>query len=149
MDAQLRRDAATKAWETRRRNEAAAERRCHLAGVAAAATRATPVSRGRRTAKHSQEALQDWAKRNHWKLVFLDADSGNPRTGIVDAVLLRIAPRHPDVLQVKLVQLKGGSAGMTPAEVVRLEEAVRTIEVSALCALHAGTELRFLSEPEP
>jgi hypothetical protein len=80
--------------------------------------------------------------------VFLDADSGHPRTGIVDAILLRVAPRRPDVVQVKLVQLKGGSAGMTPSELVRLEQAVRTIEVSAVCALHAGTELRFLSEPD-
>jgi hypothetical protein len=99
--------------------------------------------KARRSAARSQVALASWAKKNGWRLVLLDADSGNPRTGIVDAALIRIAPGSPDTIQVRLVQLKGGRAGLKPTEVLRLKAATRRIAVSAMFAFHDGQDLDF------
>ncbi len=99
--------------------------------------------RARKTALKSQEALRVWAKTKGWYVLFLDAPSGQPRTGIVDAVLLRIATRSPDELEVRLVQLKGGSGGLTASEVTRLDSAAKLARVKTLCVFHDGQSLRF------
>jgi hypothetical protein len=79
--------------------------------------------------------------------VFLDSVRGNPRTGIVDAVLLRVTPREPDVVQVRLVQLKSGSAGLKAIECERLEAAVSSIRVSSMAALCSGTHVTTFIHP--
>ena len=112
------------------------------------ATRRSPVYRARRTATASQRVLAEWAERNGWRCVFLDAKSGNPRTGIIDAVLLRPKPREPDCLELHLVQLKAGSAGITATEVRRLKAATCLIEPKHLVALVDGEHIEF-SPHEP
>ena len=97
-DLEKRKQAALKAWTTMR----------------------GPAWKAKRSARLSQRALEEWADEAGFKVVFLDAASGNPRTGIVDAVLLRIQPRAADQLEVYLVQLKGGAAGFKPYEMARL-----------------------------
>ncbi len=106
----------------------------------------SPTWLAKRSARRSQTALSEWARKHGWRVVFLDAKSGNPRTGIVDVVLLRIAPRSPDVVQVRLVQLKGGHAGLTASEARRLDAAATKVEVKVLHALHDGSALS-LAEP--
>jgi hypothetical protein len=103
-----------------------------------------PVWKARRSAGLSQKALEAWAKEAKFRLVFLDAESGNPRTGIVDAVLIRIRPKSADQLDLYVVQLKGGSAGLKPAEMKRLKGAAAAVEAKSLVVLHDGKTLQFL-----
>lgn len=137
--------AGFKAAKTLRARRAQEEARRRKAAEAAWITMRSAPFRAHRTAKRSQDALRDWAREQGWYVLFLDAPSGYPRTGIVDAVMLRIPASAPDDLEVRLVQLKGGSAGLTASEVARLEAAVRGIatRVKSLCVLHDGQELHF------
>jgi hypothetical protein len=112
-----------------------------LSAQKAWATRRSPVYRARRTARGSQVALERWTKQHKWGIVFLDAPSGNPRVGIVDAVLVRIRPRSKDQIDVRLVQLKSGTAGLTGAEFDRLCSAVERVNVEGLAALCNGSAI--------
>jgi hypothetical protein len=113
--------AARRAWQTRR---------------------STPF-KARRTSTASQRALSRWATANGWRVVFLDALSGHPRTGIVDAVLVRIAPGAADKVDVQLVQLKSGTAGLTGGELRRLKAAAKRAQVTPLGVCHDGKALSF------
>jgi hypothetical protein len=99
------------------------------------ATRRSATYRARQTAKASQAAFEKWATDHGWRVVFLDASSGHPRTGIVDAVLLRVRPKSKDQIDIRLVQLKSGVAGLTAAEFGRLCTAVERVSVEGLAAL--------------
>jgi hypothetical protein len=82
-------------------------------------------------------------------VVFLDAPSGKPRTGIIDALLVRNAHADPDRLEFYVVQLKGGRAGMSPQEMSRLKRAAEQLKASPLVVLHDADALHFLpTEPE-
>jgi hypothetical protein len=118
----IKREAALKAWKTMR----------------------GPVWKARRSERLSKEALESWAKTFGFKIVFLDAASGYPRTGIIDALLFRIRPRSRDRLDLYLVQLKGGSSGFKAAEMARLTEAASAVSATPLVILHDGEELHFL-----
>jgi len=76
--------------------------------------------------------------------MFLDADSGHPRTGIADAVLLRIKPRAADQVELYIVQLKGGGSGFKAREMARLENAAAAVKAVPLIILHDGERLHFL-----
>lgn len=102
-------------------------------------TRHSATYRARQTAKRSHTAFEGWAKDHGWRVVFLDALSGNPRTGIVDAVLLRVRPRAKDQIDIRLVQLKSGVAGLTGTEFDRLCSAVEQVSVEGLAALCSGS----------
>lgn len=146
-DLDSRRKASLKAAATVRQRKAAKRKRWREAGRKAAATRRSPTYKAKVTAKRSQEMLSDWASGEGWRVVFLDSLKGNPRTGIVDAVLVRIARGKPDVVQLRLVQLKGGLAGLKAREVTRLEKAVTSVELRALIALHDGEQLTTMMDP--
>jgi hypothetical protein len=103
-----------------------------------------PVWKARRSARLSKEALQQWANAAGFKLVFLDAASGNPRTGIADALLCRIKPKSPDQIDLYVVQLKGGKAGFKPTEIARLTKAAAAVKATPLLILHDGETLHFL-----
>ena len=103
-----------------------------------------PVWKAKRTAKRSQQALQQWADEAGFRVVFLDAVSGNPRTGIADAILLRIRPKAPDQIELYVVQLKGGTAGFKAAEMARLTKAASSVKATPLIVLHDEDELHFL-----
>jgi len=120
--ASTKREAALKAWKTMR----------------------GPVWKSRRTARLSKEALESWATAHGFKLVFLDAVSGNPRIGIADALLLRIKPRSPDQIELYVVQLKGGGSGFKASEMARLTKAASAVKATPLIILHDGEELHFL-----
>lgn len=107
------------------------------------ATRKSPVYRARKTASSSQSLLKEWAEGHGWHCVFLDAKSGNPRQGIIDAVLLRPQRKNPDKLELCLVQLKAGSAGITAAEVRRLKAATLVVIPQHIIALVDGQHLEF------
>ena len=115
-------EAALKAWKTMR----------------------GPVWKAKRTAKKSQDALREWASENDFHVVFLDAKSGNPRTGIADALMFRIKPKAADQIELYVVQLKGGSAGFKAAEMARLTKAAESVKATPLIVLHDDETLHFL-----
>lgn len=105
------------------------------------ATRRSAPYRARRTALRSQDALRAWALQNGWHVVFLDAPSGAPRTGIVDAVMIKIARQDADMLDVRLLQLKAGVAGLTAAERRRLRAACTAARCAPAFAYFDGVEM--------
>jgi hypothetical protein len=92
----------------------------------------------------SKQALLTWATDAGFKLVFLDAASGNPRTGIADALLLPIRPKAADQIELYVVQLKGGGSGFKPKEMARLDQAAAAVKAIPLIVLHDGERLHFL-----
>lgn len=65
-----------------------------------------------------------------YRHVSFESRKGHEYKGIVDIVAIRRAKNNPDHLDVMLVQVKGGSARVTPAEIDRLRKAVKVLQVS-------------------
>lgn len=103
-----------------------------------------PVWKAQRSERLSKAALEEWAKKKGFRVVFLDAASGRPRTGIADALLLRIRPKAADQIELYVVQLKGGAAGFKPQEMARLQAAAAAVKAVPLIVLHDGERLHFL-----
>jgi hypothetical protein len=61
--------------------------------------------------------------RNGWRLAFFEGKPGAQRTGIIDAIAFRLGRKNSELLDVRLVQLKGGNAGVTGKEIARLKQA--------------------------
>ena len=116
------------------------------AALKAWATRRKPHYRARQSEAASKAALQKWCRDNNWKLVFFEGASGAPRTGIVDAVMVRIKPSKPDSIEVRLVQLKAGVAGLTAGEVTRLKKAVTALSTDWLFAAYDGATLHLVPD---
>jgi hypothetical protein len=89
---------------------------------------------------------QRWCNENNWKIVFFEGAGGAPRTGIVDAVMIRIKPSKSDSIEVRLVQLKAGVAGLKAAEVARLKNAVTTLSTDWPLAPHDGATLHLVPD---
>ncbi|OGQ82355.1 MAG: hypothetical protein A3F90_05590 [Deltaproteobacteria bacterium RIFCSPLOWO2_12_FULL_60_19] len=117
-------EAAKKAWETRR----------------------SARYRAGKTERASKIALNQWCRSNGWKVVFFEGESGAPRTGIVDALMVRIKPGDADAIEIKLVQLKAGAGGLTAMEITRLKRATERVSKAWLLAACDGEELHFLPE---
>jgi hypothetical protein len=116
------------------------------AALKAWTTRRQPHYRTRQTEAASKDALQRWCRDNNWKVVFFESESGAPRTGIVDAVMVRIKPSKPDAIEVRLVQLKAGVAGLTAAEVTRIKKAASALSTDWLFAVYDGTTLHLVPD---
>jgi len=82
--------------------------------------------------------------------VLFESASWAPRTGIVDAVMVRIKPSKPDAIEVRLVQLKAGVAGLTAAEVTRLKKATAALSTDWLFAAYDGATRHLVPDvPKP
>jgi hypothetical protein len=131
-----------KAAQTRRRRAAAAK---------ALQTRKqmNAFTKARASEAASKEALRSYCEQNGWRVAIFEGKTGAPRTGIIDAILFRVSRTNADVLDLRLVQLKGGKAGVSGAEIARLKKAVGTVETDWLIAEFDGETLHFLpQEPE-
>ena len=117
-----------------------------VAALKAWATRRKPHHRARRTEAASKVALELWCRENDWKLVFFEGASGSPRTGIVDAVMVRIKPTKPDSIEVRLVQLKAGMSGLKAREIARLKKAVVGLSADWLLAAYDGDTLHMVPD---
>ncbi len=118
----------------------------HDAAIQAWKTRLSPRHKSVVAEKASKEALRLHCEANGWKVAFFEGKTGAPRTGIIDAVIFRIAKGKPDCLELRLVQLKGGSAGASGKEIQRLKRAVADIDLDWLIAAHDGESLHLVSE---
>jgi hypothetical protein len=121
-----RRKAAHKMWQTRRRMSA--WERAHAAEAA------------------SKDALETYCKKNGWKIAFFEGATGAPRTGIIDAIAFRLGKKDCDLLDIRLVQLKGGNAGITGREIARLKKAAAGAMVKWLIAEFDGEVLHLLPD---
>src|SRR2546427_9699171 len=113
---QNRSESAKKAWETRR----------------------SARYRAGKTERASKVALARWCRSNGWEVVFFEGDTGAPRTGIVDAVMIRIKPGDADAVEVRLVQLKAGAGGLTGTEITRLKKATEKLSKDWILAACDG-----------
>jgi len=118
--------AAIKAWKTIRQTEA--WKKAHAAEGA------------------SKRAFRKYCREHGWRVAFFEGPTGAPRTGIVDAVAFRIDSQNADLLDVRLVQLKGGKAGVSAHEITRLKEAVENAKVGWLVAELDDRTLHLLPE---
>ena len=91
----------------------------------------------------SKEAFKTHCLTNGWKVAFFEGAGGAPRNGIIDAIAFRLTKSNRDALDVRLVQLKSGKAGVSGEELKRLKEAVSVATVNWLTATYDGEELHF------
>ncbi len=119
--------AALKSWRTRRTLSAFAKARAAEAA--------------------SKEALRHYCEETGWKLAFFEGATGSPRTGIIDAIAFRLGRKNADLLDVRLIQLKGGRAGVSGAEIARLKKAAAGATVGWLIAAFDGEALHLVPDP--
>ena len=96
--------------------EKAARKRKRRAAAAKAVTtrkRLNAFDKVRANEAASKEALRSYCEAHKWRVAFFEGKSGAPRTGIIDAIIFRISKQNADVLDLRLVQLKGGNAGVS------------------------------------
>lgn len=110
------------------------------------ATRRSARYRAGKTERASKIALNQLCRSNGWKVVFFEGETGAPRTGIVDAVMVRIKPGDADAVEITLVQLKAGAGGLTGMEITRLKRATEKVAKDWLLAACDGEALHFLPE---
>jgi hypothetical protein len=81
-----------------------------------------------------------------WRVVFFESARGAPRTGIIDAIAYRLARKNPDLLDIRIVQLKSGNAGIKGQEVTRLKQAAEAVKVEWLMAWYDGEALQLVPD---
>ena len=123
------RKAALKAWRTRR--HLSAWEKAHAAEAA------------------SKAAFKVHFEKQGWRVAFFEGKTGAPRTGIIDAVAFRLDRKNVDLFDLRLVQLKGGGAGISGRELGRLKNAVKAVTVKMLIALFDGETLQMLPDETP
>ncbi|MGA3043091.1 MAG: hypothetical protein ABSF54_20125 [Bryobacteraceae bacterium] len=97
----------------------------------------------------SKDALETYCKQRGWKAAFFEGKTGAPRTGIIDAVAFRLDRKNADALDIRLIQLKGGKAGISGPEIARLRTAASVCKVKIWVAAFDGDALQLLpDEPE-
>jgi len=121
-----RRAAAKKAVQTRKRVGAFAKARAAEAA--------------------SKAAMRVHCEKHGWRLAFFEGDTGAPRNGIIDAIAFRLGRKNSDLLDVRLVQLKGGKAGVSGREIARLKKAAEAATVNWLIAEFDGYTLHLLPD---
>jgi len=94
----------------------------------------------------SKEALRLHRDKHGWKLAFFEGKTGSPRTGIIDAIAFRLGRGNADLLDVRLIQLKGGKAGVSGAEIARLKSAAAGATVRWLIAAFDGEALHLVPD---
>jgi hypothetical protein len=101
------------------------------------ATRRSPTYKAR---QHERA----WCDSHGWKVLFFEGKTGAPRTGIVDAVIVRIKSSDADAVEIKLVQLKSGAGGLSGPETMRLKSAIEKASIDWSAALFDGADLHFV-----
>ena len=92
----------------------------------------------------SKEALKAHCESNGWRIAFFEGKTGAPRTGIIDAVAFRLKRKNADALEIRLIQLKGGDAGISGPEIARLKKAVTEAQITGMLAAFDGEVLHAI-----
>ncbi len=119
-----------------------------IAALKAAKTRKrlSAFAKARAAEAASKEALRLYCKERGWRLAFFEGATGAPRTGIIDAIIFRIDRRNSDLLDLRVIQLKGGKAGVSGQEIARLKKAANSVTVNWLIAAFDGNELHLVPD---
>ncbi|MEO8097868.1 MAG: hypothetical protein ABI811_09215 [Acidobacteriota bacterium] len=127
--------------------KAARTRKRRIAAQKAVQTRKTlgAFAKARAAEAASKEAFRSLCTETGWKVAFFESETGAPRNGIIDAVAFRLRHGKPDQLDLRLIQLKGGKAGASGAEIARLKKAALDAEVDWLLANYDGETLHILT----
>ncbi len=128
-----------KAAKTRKRRAAAAK-------AVQTRKRISAFAKARAAEAASKEALRAYCQEQGWKVAFFEGESGAPRTGIIDAIAFRLHRSNADVLDVRLIQLKGGKAGINGLEIARLKKATSNANITWLIAAYDGAALHVVPE---
>ncbi len=128
--------------------KAARTRKLRAAGQKAAQTRKRmgAFTKARAAEAGSKEALRLYCEDHGWRLAFFEGATGAPRTGIIDAIAFRLGRKDSDLLDVRLIQLKGGKAGVSGREIARLKKAAAGATVNWLIAEFDGETLHLLPD---
>ncbi len=94
----------------------------------------------------SKEALRIYCQEHRWKIAFFEGATGAPRTGIIDAIAFRLGRTNADALDVRLIQLKGGNAGVSGPEIARLKKAASGAIVKWVIAAYDGETLHIMPD---
>ena len=94
----------------------------------------------------SKDALKTYCAEHGWRVAFFEGKTGAPRTGIIDAIAFRLGRKNSDLLDVRLIQLKGGKAGVSALEIARLKKAAAGATVNWLIAEFDGEVLHLLPD---
>ena len=78
-----------------------------------------------------------------WRVINLDSRRGYEYKGVVDLIAVKRNNRRPDEFEVLFVQVKGGSARASKAELDRLERAARWVRVEWAVAEKPGRTVRW------
>jgi len=108
--------------------------------------RMSAFAKARAAEAASKEALRIYCQEHGWKIAFFEGATGSPRTGIIDAVAFRLGRKDADALEVRLIQLKGGHAGISGPEISRLKKAATEASVNWLIAAFDGEVLQLVPE---
>ncbi|HKW96142.1 MAG TPA: hypothetical protein VJN43_00340 [Bryobacteraceae bacterium] len=92
----------------------------------------------------SKAALRTYGEQHGWRVAFFEGKTGAPRTGIIDAIAFRLGRKDADFLDVRLIQLKGGNAGISGRELARLKKAASSATLNWLVAEFDGEVLHLL-----
>src|ERR1700722_8047712 len=95
----------------------------------------------------SHSRAESCVEAHKWRVAFFEGVGGSPRTGIIDAIIFRISKQDADSLDLRLVQLKGGAAGVSGTEIARLKKAIRAVAVNWMIAAFDGESLHLVPEP--
>lgn len=146
-----RSQAAKKAWQTRHRLATFGKARATEASRSQAAKKAWQTRRrlgafekARAAEAASKEALRAYCEKHGWRVAFFEGPAGAPRTGIIDAIVFRIDKKNPDRLDLRLIQLKGGGAGVSGRETARLKHAAADVTVHWTIVMYDDNTLHFL-----
>ena len=94
----------------------------------------------------SKAALAAYCKEHGWKIAFFEGATGAPRTGIIDAIAFRLGRKNADAIDIRLIQLKGGNAGISGREIGRLKKAAEGAMVKWLIAAFDGEALHLVPD---
>ena len=108
--------------------------------------RMTPWQKAHIAEAQSKAALMAYGESHGWRVALFEGKTGAPRTGIIDAIIFRISKGDADVLDLRLVQLKGGKAGISAREIARLKAAAENAAVDWLIVEYDAGTLQFLPE---
>jgi hypothetical protein len=119
-------EAGRKGWETRKKN------------IIRDKARSSEIK--------SKKALRKYCEAHGWHVAFFEGKTGAPRTGIIDAIAYRLGKQNPDEMDLRLIQLKGGRAGVSAEEIARLKKAAADLAVNWLVAEFDEENLHLLQE---
>lgn len=107
------------------------DRTTMTAGQKAAFTRKwrRAARRAHRSGQNAKTFTKYFLAKKGYKSLSLDSRSGYEYKGVVDLIAVKRDKKDPDILELVLIQVKGGKARVSLQEIDRLRQAARRIKV--------------------